>query len=173
MTPGQECWRPPPRESDILSLQVPTTYHSWSQQQSSLWIISTDEGPSSLFVWVGGRCTPWIQLIHPHPIVKTLLCDWSNTMRTCITLTMMGKLTWVYIGGSSQWNHNSQTLLLNRSGRGKLGIYDEGSANNVSLDLIFSLNLCVIVGDLMCLGFVGFSGLWPGYNRSCDYKPTQ
>lgn len=143
-----------------------------SQQQSSLWSISTDEGPSSLFVWVGGRCTPWIQLIHPHPIVKTLPCDWSNTMRTCITLTMMGKLTCVYIGGTSQWNHNSRTLLLNRPGRGKLCIYDEGSTNNVSLDLIFSLNLCVIIGDLMCLGFVGFSGLRPGYNRSCDSKPT-
>lgn len=165
-------WRPPSCESDILSLQVPTTYHCGSQQQSSLWSIRTDEGPSSLFVWVGGRCTPWILLIHPHPIVKTLPCDWSNTMRTCIPLTLMGKLTWVYIGGTSRWNQNSRTLLLNRSRRGKLCIYDEGSANNVSLDMILSFNLCVIVGDLRCLAFVEFSGLRPGYHRSCDYKPT-
>lgn len=153
-------WRPPPSESDILSLQVPTTYHCRSQQQSALWSISTDEGPSSLFVWVGGVVVPpWIQLIHPHPIVKTRPCDWSNTMRTCITLTMTGKLTWVYIGGTSRWNHNSQTLLLIRSGRSELSVYNEGSANDVSLDLSFSLNLHVTVGDLMSLGFVGFSGL--------------
>lgn len=127
--------------------------------------------PPCLF-GLGGRCTPWIQLIHPHPIVKTRPCDWSNTMRTCITLTMTGKLTWVYIGGTSRWNHNSRTLLLIRSGRSELSIYNEGSANDVSLDLTFSLNLHVIVGDLMSLGFVGFSGLRLGYNRSCDYKPT-
>lgn len=128
--------------------------------------------PRPPFIWVGGGCTPWIQLIHHQAIVKTRPCDWSNTMRTCITLTMRGKLTWVYIGATFRSDHNSPTLLLNRSGPGKRCIYNEGSANHVSLDLIFSLNLSVMVRDLMCLGFVGFSGLRPVYNHPCDYKPT-
>lgn len=44
------------------------------------------EGPLPPVCLDWGHCIPWIQLIHSHPIVITLLCDWPNTVRTIITL---------------------------------------------------------------------------------------
>jgi len=79
--------------ADIF-LHVPTTYHSQSTQWqgylhrcgASAERLQDNEGPLPPVCLDLGHCTPWIQLIHSHPIVITLLCDWPNSVRTSITL---------------------------------------------------------------------------------------
>lgn len=62
--------------------------------------------PSVCLVWgeKGGKedhCTLWISLIHSHPIVSILLCDWPEAVRTCITLKIDGKSWHGYIKGAA------------------------------------------------------------------------
>lgn len=59
-----------------------------------------------------GHCTLWISLVHSHPIVCILLCDWPNAVRTCITLKIDGKSWRGYIKGAAlDQVHNWERIL--------------------------------------------------------------
>lgn len=85
----------------LLHLHVPTTYQSqWKQYWGHLpcrGASAQTKAPPTCLFGLGGHCAPWISLIHPHPIVSTLRCDWPNTVRTCITLKIDGKSWQKYI----------------------------------------------------------------------------